>query len=95
MRSVPIWSVQDVMLSGQDVGEVIRSVPLPGGDISKVGLREIIKKRLASWLDAKQPCDAVRVLDEEGQEVCRYTAWDLLEERNRPTRVRSTEAKPT
>jgi hypothetical protein len=77
-----IWSVQDVMLAGQAIREVIRSVPYPS-DHSTEELRETVKKRLASWFDAKQRCDAVRVLDENGEEVFRYTGWDLLRDRNK------------
>lgn len=83
MRTVgPIWSLQDVMLAGQGVREVIRTVPLPG-DTPTPQLHETVRNRLTGWFDAKQRCDAVRVLDEHGDEVYRYTAFDLLEERNK------------
>ena len=73
-----IWAIEDVMLSGNEVRTVLRRVPLPSDTPDVAGLA---KKRFINWHDANERLDAVRVVDSEGNEVARYSGWDLLRDR--------------
>jgi hypothetical protein len=76
-----ILAIEDFMLQGNDVGQVLRRLPLPSDTPDLSGL---VKKRLESWYDAKTPCDGVRVVRPSGEELARHTVWDILKERSLP-----------
>lgn len=71
-----IWSIEDLrLLKGGDV-EVLCKIPVAGNDLDAA--KAAIRERMESAFEAQRPTQAVRLLDPEGQEVYRYTAWEVL-----------------
>ena len=77
-------SVQDCKLNGREIGAVVAEFPAAPGST----VENLAHERMADHYDAKSGVQAVRIVDEDGTELYRWTWWDETAERQRIARKR-------
>jgi hypothetical protein len=74
-----VWLIQDFVTTAGAMN-VVAEMPMPDGTDPNV-----VRMRMAGYFDAKAPVEGVRILNEKGEEIGRWT-WDD-EEQSRQARA--------